>query len=432
MIVKTLLFIVVLFATEDARSAAKFEISNINNPVNLRIEFSDELTPRPVFENPPIFVEGDPGRFFVTTNYSWQCLWNPPIDSVMLDLGAKDCGIFSKPVTLSGKLGNSRDSSVAEIVPDWRRNYAGVMAALTLPAVQHRGAILLTIVHGENKNEKLGAQLFQNTIDPEISAKTCASGYTNGHYSDCWESYSGFIGTMSVPLRGTNPGILTDKHDDGPIIWPSMGYIDEGGRKASHGVRHPSAIIAGSYLYIYYVDTSRGSASGRQGGLCLVRIRLDTTQGLVAIPYFKGGFRLTEPSLPVDFQSYRELEFLPKKGGRVSPLWNDSTSTIKFSVAHLRGSARYLGIEEYVGANAHWGIRLRSSDDLIHWSDPVPVKGEDAQTWQEGNLHYPELVDSSLHSINEIDGSDFAIIGTGAGGKVSIIRNLRIIWLGNR
>jgi len=182
-----------------------------------------------------------------------------------------------------------------------------------------RGDVLL-VGHGENKNEsrRIDGALnwYQNAVNPEALATPgalggypfgrsdvpggnpralgspfpCPGGYVNldalrdeaisgsrayvpadlsstddalggrSYYSNCHEGYNGFVTTglraASTPSSWVGRGRLRDSEDNGPVIWPSAGYVDDRGRKVSWGVRHPSSFVHDGYLYIFYLDTS--------------------------------------------------------------------------------------------------------------------------------------------------------------------------------
>jgi hypothetical protein len=140
----------------------------------------------------------------------------------------------------------------------------GVFSALRLPH-PWRGLDLLTVIHGENKNERYGTNLYANTVDTNVDPATCASGYDAAQkkWTDCWPAYNGFV---SLRLAKTSWITAPDTSLDlGPILWPTMGYR-QGVKKTSSGLRHPSALLDDGYLYIFYTQQSeqRGGPSWRR------------------------------------------------------------------------------------------------------------------------------------------------------------------------
>jgi hypothetical protein len=416
-------------ASAKSQAIPAFEIIGADAEEPLRMTVSDDLHPKPAFEIPPVLVTGSQHLFLATTAWSVLCRDDgDPLDGHPLRLDHRHCQPLSGPLRIDMASGqNLSPSAAAGASQDWRRSYDGVMSAFLLPQNGGR-SILLAIAHGENKNERIGNEVFANTVDTNVDPQKCASGYTNGHYEDCWASYNGFVNALSVTIDRENLPGLNKIHDIGPMIWPSMGY-SEGGKKVSAGVRHPNAIIAGGDLFIFYTDTSRGSEDGRQGGVHVARVSLcpsETSERLIAIPFYEGTFSGTNPSLPVGFDRNRIHAFFDKKGGRASELWPMSTQAIKFSVARIRNTPFFIGAEEYI-AGKIWGIRLRISPDLLHWSNPVAVPGEVSnEGWANGSLHYPVFCDASGKMESEIDADNFFLLGSRSSGGVVVRKRLAI------
>jgi hypothetical protein len=69
---------------------------------------------------------------------------------------------------------------------EWLRNYHGIFSALIL-APGSSSASLLALLHGEDKNELCWAndELYQGTINTNVDAHTCYSGFHNASFEDC-------------------------------------------------------------------------------------------------------------------------------------------------------------------------------------------------------------------------------------------------------
>lgn len=379
------------------------------------VQIEPSLQPPPTFEIPPVFVEGAPDLAFVSTGWSWLCGLPNERSTTSLTLGPTNCQRFSTPARLDLKTGRSRSpQEAAARSDDWSRSYYGVFSALKLdrPFRKHD---LLTFMHGENKNEIFGSILYNNTVNPGIEAASCASGYKEGLYKDCWPSYNGFISVVLANTTKPRDELL----DLGPILWPAMGYYTNG-RKTSGGLRHPSVVHSGSNLYIFYLDTSTDMETGQRGGLRVARMRLPSAGESfpIAYPWYEGAFSETNPSLPPGFAREHIRTFFDKRGGRASELWPESWQTVRFAVARISGTALFIGAEEFV-ANESWGVRLRVSRDLVHWSAPVPLPSiQSKDGWGGGTLHYPVFSNLVGRSTEEVDLAGFYLIGSGPGGRV--------------
>lgn len=273
---------------------------------------------------------------------------------------------------------------------------------------------VIAVVHGENKNEKLGDNYYQNTVNTNVLAKNCASGLFNNSYSDCWDAYNGFISLSATPYNREYNWGSTLFSDFGPAIWPSAGYVN-GDQKLSWGVRHPSSIIKDGYLYIVYLDTSAGNSDGRKSGIKIARAPLsDQKVPTGFIPYHRGAFSENNKSLPPGFDPYKVRDFYESEGGAADELWPNSSNVNRFSIAKIRGTNLYAGVEEvHSDDGLSWFLRLRLSDDLVNWSSPKEIPGtRTSGGWDAGVLHYPIFSDWDNTTNYEIDADGFYILGT--------------------
>jgi hypothetical protein len=329
-----------LFGASQVPAAAdklSLKIGDAGKIEAIDVSILGDMRPKPAFEVPPAVVAGAPHLFFVTTGFSWLCQAdNPPAIAIRLD--PAHCRRFSTPDRIA--LSDGHDLSPAEVAAlgnDWVRSYAGVFSAVRLPH-PWRGHDLLTVIHGENKNERYGANLYASTVDTNIDPATCASGYDAAQkkWTDCWPAYNGFV---SLRLAKTSWIAAPDTSLDlGPILWSTMGYR-QGVKKTSSGLRHPSALLDDGYLYIFYTDTSQSNEEGRRGGVHVARMALpanDASPLEPAIPYYDGGFSDTNPSLPLGFAKERIRSFYDQPRGKASELWPNSWQTVRFTVAPQR------------------------------------------------------------------------------------------------
>ncbi len=387
----------------------RFEIAAADAPAPMAFSISGALRPRPAFEGPPILVTSTKGSaYFVTTAWSWLCRTSGNFLRTPQTLGPSNCAYFSGTERIDPKTGAGLEpAAVAQQTKDWDLSYGGVTSVATLPKPLD-GYDHIAAVHGENKNERFGDKLYANTVNPDVKPESCASGYgAGGGYDDCWKAYNGFVSLM---LFNAESGA---KRDLGPVVWPTTGYTERG-KKISNGVRHPNLILADPFLYIYYMDASQGYDPERRAGFHVARIDLSqpgAATAPVALPYTRAGFVAANPSLPAGFDKGSIRKFYGSKGGHAAELWRDSWQTFCFRVARIKDTPYYLGVEEF-GSADHWGVRLRISGDLVHWSDPVPVPGLTAANWGSGDMHAPIPVAASGQAGDVIDAADFYILGS--------------------
>ncbi len=97
-----------------------------------------------------------------------------------------------------------------------------------------------------------------------------------------------------------------------------------------------------------------------------------------------------------------------KQGGRGSVILTGST--IRFSVAKVKGTSYYLGVEETFTSKG-LSIMLRASTDLANWGDPVTIYNAESSQYLEGALHYPIFYNKEFTSCIEIDKDEFYVGG---------------------
>jgi hypothetical protein len=102
--------------------------------------------------------------------------------------------------------------------------------------------------------------------------------------------------------------------EQGPIVWPSNGYITIDSLKASSGLRHPTSIQDGNYIYIYYIDTRAltGYVEGRDEGIKVTRVLTNEAYDYTKYQvYYNGGW---QSSLPLGYTQATAMSFFDDKG----------------------------------------------------------------------------------------------------------------------
>jgi hypothetical protein len=406
---------------QDGRSQdienASIQVLRLDPAKTLEVTWRDKAIPKPVLESPLIFF-GNSSLVATVTRYSWICR-RPPSDqaSVGETLALSCRGVLLPESMLHGESLGADDIKFKGA--DWDRNYLGAMGGVCIRGCDSANPRAFLIAHGENKNEYIDGKWIQNTVMPSVAAKTCFSGYSDGTYKDCWQTYSGFIGALNVSI-GDN-GNIQDLKNYGPIIWPSAGYLDGHQHRVSHGVRHPSTFVYDGYLYIFYIDTSDASPSdpSRAGGVKLARMAIpENDVRPIALPYWDGQFSDTNRSVPGDLDS-DAVKALATPGGKATSLWPQSSGVVKFAVAPTPNSKQslvptFLGVSEELGKDNRDRIYLRASHDLEHWSEPTLMKAATESGWQGGDLHYPEIL-AIKNTQNSENTLELTVAGSHAG-----------------
>lgn len=277
----------------------------------------------------------------------------------------------------------------------WRRNYFGTFDSFV------RGGTFYSINHCENKNEIIDGIRYDNTVKPKQSYSTSDySRMENGRYVDAAHNYFAFV-TLSTCKTAdlTKTGALMK--DDTPIIWPVNGYLNFLEEQAEDGIRHPSVYVEGDTVYLYYLENSTD--------IMLARAKIDGSGKVGAfMKYYNGGF--TSKGMPEGFRP-NDPSFLSAHSDPATPIFQNN-GAYRFFVRKLKGTSYYLGVQHGVKNSDQWAVYLRVSKDLIHWSEPVPVPGTEADGWGEISLVYPRLYAADLVNSMEIDPNQFIIAGT--------------------
>ncbi len=376
----------------------------ITNP-EARFQLAEATLPAQAYpETPPWVLEMDHGpRYYITTSQTWSVEGRTD-RSILTDKDA--LRLDSAYLASSGNV-SQEDRPPPELlnpITYWRRNYYGVFSAHLLTGNPTQPKRVVAFLHGENKNERVWPGIeYPNTVLPSrrYSARDY-SGYNQqtGNYEDAWHAYFGFIGMAWCPLD-ERCGQSLMAHDEGPVIWPSTGYLTASGRQATRGVRHPSSIIHEGFIYLYYLECGDNAApDGRQPGMKCARAPVSSLGKPGSfICWFRDGFR--EPSLPNGFQRLNR-RCLHQRGGRSSRVID--TWCVRFTPVRLEGTPWFLGVEERQD-QAGFDIYLRLSRDLVHWSSGTAVPGA-RQDWASG-YHYPIALDQSLRRSDAVRSDGF-------------------------
>jgi hypothetical protein len=385
---------------------------------------------------PVIIINGNSHNYFVSGYMSFSCLGNWGLFGSGIHAFA-NCSEIVGPVVDNIQTGYITEG-MADALPAYKRNFNGIFSVVEYnnPA-SSSGLSLLAVMHEENKGEvkpKAGGGVgsFRNSVSRSITnlvngdtGSTCITE-TNG-------CYFAFVSAATIPYTNkTGYGHNPQWTDYGPIVWPSQGYISsDGTMKIANGPRHPHAIIAGNYAYVFYQDfyytngldgLYNRDVGDRRGGMKVIRALLPNVQPGSWYAYFEpagssaGDF--TEPALP-------GVPGFSVPGPRATPLFTNMTDPnhgnyegLSFAVAQVKGQNLYVGVEEYadygleapVMCPGKMRVALRTSADLVHWSARIPLY-DGCQDYANFTLNLPEFVDASSTSNTQIDLNDFYIVG---------------------
>lgn len=387
-------------------------------------------------EVPPWIIPGGYRSYFFvdgTGTYIWS---------------AKSSLTNSKSIDLDNAVGphqasqsyiHNRDYSPYNNIENWKRNYHAIYSA---EYINHpvAGPISLGFLHGENKNEILENRKYQNTVQPNVTINIkdpeTYSGGTPFH--DGWNAYNAMISAAWIPNnKQTNWGQQFFVNDLGPIAWPSTGYVTANGIKCTSGLRHPSSIVVGDSIYIFYADSGPfgnniPQEEGRQEGIKVIRASVaDALNPQSYSVYYKdpSGNESWLSSLPDGFTKENMLDFVAVKGSKSTDIMGDSRNIfqeVRFSVAKVRNSNYFIGLEEYIDINDanKYKVALRFSQDLIHWTGHALIIAV-ADKWDKTQMNYPIFLSKDGWSNTEIDIDDFYVLGTGTEPK-SFVNKIHI------
>ncbi|HTI07396.1 MAG TPA: T9SS type A sorting domain-containing protein [Puia sp.] len=375
-------------------------------------------------EVPPWIIAGAWRSYFFVDGIGTY-IWANPASMTTND--EIDLSVGGRPYTASMSYINSSDYDAGRPVKNWKRNYHGIYSAAFF---NHpvEGPISLGFLHGENKNAVSGHNWYQNTIQKNVPIDLAdPDSYSGGNpYHNGWKSYNGLISAAWVPnIRGTNWGEQFFKNELGPIAWPATGYITPGGVKCTAGLKHPSSLIMDDYVYVFYADSGPygnniPDEEGRHEGIKVVRAPLkDALDPHRYETYYRdtAGNDTWNASLPKGFTKENMLDFVAVRGPKATDITDDvegSSQEIRFSVAKVRDSGYFIGVEQYIdmGDAKKSKVALRFSRDLVHWT-PRVFTVYTADTWSQSRMNYPIFLSKDGWSNTEVDLDDFYILGTG-------------------
>jgi len=306
-------------------------------------------------------------------------------------------------------------------VDNWSRVYYGIYSAEYFVHPQ-AGPVSLGFLHGENKDVCHGGDDCHNTINRD-PVNVCPFG------GDYWPRYNSFVcAAWQANNKATNWGQEYFSNDMGPVTWPSTGYLQQDGVKATTGVNHPTSIQYNGYVYVFYHDSgpygkfNSHDEEGRHEGIKVVRAPLDSALNPYAYKAYyrdRDGNEQWSPSLPAGFTKERLLDFLSVKGAMSTDLMGDEGTNaygnLRFAVARVRNTDYFIGVESYIDYKDGYKYKtaLRLSGDLLHWSDRVRIIDE-AKDFKTSQMNYPILLSSDGWSNSVVDEDDFYVLGTPA------------------
>lgn len=344
---------------------------------------------------------GDQTAFLVTSEDSFLCLDDISfLDSSGVTFPDGGCSLYLSPGM--GTLGPD-DAPLGQ--EPWRRNYYGAFSGqvLTLPD----GPALVTVNHGENKNVMVDGVFYPSTVNTDVPS-SCWSGYdaTTQTWIECWDAYNAFITLAHAPMAPDGRDVGGATVDEGPIVWSSAGLMDSTGTKTSLGVRHPTSLVDGDFLYVFYMDESYADE-----GIRVARSPLAALPSPLGFSCWDGtAFEI--PALPVGYDVANVPASYEAPGPACAALFpEDGFDSVRFSVAPLAGSSLYLGVEERT-SDTLWELVFRTSTDLQHWSGPTSIPGINAPDWDDALAPYPILVAADGEAGGLLDPGQVFVLGS--------------------
>lgn len=392
------------------------------------------LSPAPGFEIAPWFLHDRSYRYFVTTDYSYECR---TADNLLK--GSVGCANADTARVTAGEAGLFADPLRIPHDTAYKRNYEGVFTAQILTS-RARGRYVVAIDHAENKNEIRTEVIdgrprpvqYRNTV--QVSSRACWSGVFARVYRDCNYDYNGFVDSSAAPdLAATGWG-LHGWRDRGPIVWPRDGYVRADGRKASWGVRHPSSIVAGRYLYVFYLDTgSAGSdptglpTQGIGAGISVARAPITDLARPGTFLTWAGHGRWV-PALPPGLTPANLSTRFARRGGASVGLLGPNRGSYYFVAARITHPRRwrYIGLEHYSTARSRacpdrgttLGVALWESNDLVSWQHPTSIPQltscgvDQPSAYDKSQLRFPHFLNAAGTREDLIDPASFYLTGT--------------------
>jgi len=414
------------------------------------------------------------------TAYAAFCVANVTALPLGPSAGALGFDVETCTVPFSGE--SQRDWPPSAVPPhtEWFRDYHGPMSANLLPSgppPEASGPALFFALHGENKNDLWwgNGELYETTINADVPASTCYSGYENstGQFVECLSAYNALVSGALLPFSSDTCfglGLPGNKSllDLGPLVWPVDGYLNSSGGKASYGVRQPSALVGwdGS-LFLFWIDNcfdtadvwiarSAPTAGGVQQGLPGSFFSFNHTSVAWDVPTLPPAFDAL--TFPLFLQQAAPAGGSGSGASPAFPLSPTGCGSVRFSAARLRvagaASGLYLSLYSVVNytqcwngsavpevvtsepigtrtargiitsrsgaarASSHapcvpvWHLFLRLTEDFVSFTDPTPLPEYDAPGFDAALLEYPSLLNSAGTDSGEVDAEDFYVLAT--------------------
>lgn len=380
-------------------------------------------------EVPPWIIGGGLKSYFFV-NGSDTYIWSS--GASLAESSSIDLNNAVGPNNASMSYIHSTDYDSARRIENWKRNYHGIYSAVYFEHPD-AGPVSLGFLHSENKNQVEGsaqnpfANRYQNTIQSNVTINPAdPDTYSGGNpFHEGWDAYNAMITAAWLPNnKKTNWGQSFFHHDIGPIAWPSTGFITPAGVKCTSGLKHPSSIIVGDTVYVFFADggpfgNNIPDEEGRREGIKV--IKACTRDALDEHGYFiyyrdPAGNESWLPSIPDMLTKENMLSFVASRGPKSTDImddYNGLSQEIRFSVAKVHNENYFIGVEEYIDTrDRRFKVGLRFSSDLVHWSDRSRIVYE-AANWQSSKMNYPILLSRDGWSNTEIDIDNFYVLGTG-------------------
>jgi hypothetical protein len=260
------------------------------------------------------------------------------------------------------------------------KNYAGGGQAVRFALGDRHGWLML--FHAEVR--------WQNPARPDRKCAVSGGSGVPCFYSSLGLAVSTDDGrTFTVAgqiLQPSQPmSIFTGSGRNMPVGYGSLIVADAGGKHLDN----PPADAGAAYFYLFYSDLLPGSAGACAEYACLgvarARYADVITAALSGDPHRVATvFRKYDGASPDPWTQPATGDAPDQSGtaGRYAPLWTDQPG-VSVSVVYDRAFDVYLAVHQTVA-----GLRLRASNDLIHWTRPIgaPIQ-EPGRT-----LVYPTLL----------------------------------------
>jgi hypothetical protein len=374
------------------------ELSDVCVQDESTITFRQSFLAYTKFEVPPFILNGCYRGYLGVDGIDTEFI---PLRQNLIDgTNAGSCGYG--PITSSGTsditIYKNNASTVISINSNsnlsiWKKNYAGAYSGHVIPrSTDYLNAIF---IHGEYKFD-----CGNNVILPGPSP--CNEG------ANYWTSYYAFLSAEWLVSNAANNWGYGVYSDIGPIAWPAAGY-KKNGVKASQGFRHPSSIRHGDYIYIYVQESTLGpfDVSGSKAGIKLFRVHVNSVTNPNAYKVYYNGNWVN--SLPSGFNKNNIASFFGISGPSNS-LIVGNWATYRFSVAKLKNTNFFIGVEEY-GEIGYTKVALRLSSDLINWSERSVIYSKSGE-WIDSKLHYPIFLDKTGWHNDQVDPEEFYVLGS--------------------